>query len=75
MDPLENEIRGSGLSCSKSTSNFLCPGTVIKRGAVNELTRDSCPNLHATVVETGKKHDAMHGFGFDGTDFYKHYKI
>lgn len=42
---------------------------------LSKLTRDSCPNLHATGVETGKKHDAMHGFGFDGTDFYKHYRI
>lgn len=75
MDALQNEIRWRGLSCSNSTSIFLYPDTVIKRVAVNKLTRDSRPNLHGSVVETGKKPDAMHGFGFDGTDFYKHYRI
>jgi len=62
MDPVKNEIREYGLSSINSTSNLLCLGTVI--------------NLHTTVVETGKKkHESMHGYGFDGTDFYKHYRI
>lgn len=75
MDPVKNKIKEYGLSSSNSTSNVLCLGTVIKRVAINKIASCLCPNLHTTVVETGKKHESMHGYGFDGTDFYKHYRI